>query len=53
MCHVSVSSNYEDGNFDDFLQHHQEDLEKRASFWHNVRKKSLVEQEFIAIEQLL
>ncbi|GFH46463.1 predicted protein [Chaetoceros tenuissimus] len=50
---ISKPSDYEDGNLDDWCQHYQEDLGKRASYWHLVKKKSLVEQEYIALEQLL
>jgi hypothetical protein len=46
VCYVSMPSTYQDGNFDDWLQHHQEDLEKRTSFWQLVHKKSLVGNEF-------
>jgi hypothetical protein len=53
VCRVSMPSNYQDGNFDDWLQHHQEDLEKRTSFWQLVHKKSLVEKEYFAIKRLL
>ena len=53
VCDVSMPSDYEDGNLDDWLQHHQDDLGKRASWWHHVHKKSLVEKEYIALERLL
>ena len=42
--YVSMPSDYQDGNFDDWLHHHQEDLEKRAAFWCYVHKKSLVKK---------
>ena len=49
----SMPSDYKDGNLDDWLQHDQEDLEKRASFWHLVKEKSPVFNECMALQRLL
>ena len=47
--YVAMPSTY--GNFGDWFQHHQEDLEKRASFWELVRKKSVVENQWSDLEK--
>ncbi|GFH49846.1 predicted protein [Chaetoceros tenuissimus] len=50
---ISKPPDYEDGNDVDWRQHHQEDLEKRASYWHLVKKKSPVFHECMALQRLL
>ena len=49
--YVSMPSTYQDGNFGDWFQHHQEDLEKRASFWDLVHKKSAVESQWSDLQK--
>ena len=49
--YVSMPSDYEDGNFGDWLQHHQEDLEKRVCFLQYVCMKGPVEEELRDVEK--
>ena len=51
VCCVSMPSDYKDGNFGDWFQHHGEDLKKRASFWHHLSKRNSVENQWSDLER--